>query len=103
MAMSTMDAYKDELSRYLAGFGANVRRARQARKMSQEVLSQHTRLHRTEIGKVEQGAVEPRLTTLVILAHGLGVTLDDLVAELWVPEERKPSPHARPWPVDEPA
>jgi transcriptional regulator with XRE-family HTH domain len=94
--MSTADAYKAELARYLAGFGDNVRRVRLSRKASQEMLSHQTGLHRTEIGKLEQGVVEPRLTTLVILAHALGVTLDELVADLWVPVERKPSPHARP-------
>jgi transcriptional regulator with XRE-family HTH domain len=94
--MSTMEAYKEELARFLEGFGANVRRVRLAKtpRCSQERLSDATRLHRTEIGKIEQGIVEPRLTTLLILADGLGVSLDDLVAGLWVPLERRPSPHA---------
>jgi transcriptional regulator with XRE-family HTH domain len=93
--MSTIEAYKAELARLLEGFGANVRRVRTAKspRVSQERLSDATKLHRTEIGKIEQGMVEPRLTTLMILADGLGVTLDELVAGLWVPEERKPSPH----------
>jgi transcriptional regulator with XRE-family HTH domain len=98
--MSTMEAYKAELARYLEGFGANVRRVRLTRNASQEALSHRTGLHRTEIGKVEQGVVEPRLTTLVILADALSVTLDELVAGLWVPGERKPSPNARPWHQD---
>jgi|CZKG01.1.fsa_nt_gi transcriptional regulator with XRE-family HTH domain len=95
--MSTMDAYKAELAGYLEGFAENVRRLRAAKApgFSQERLSSVTRLHRTEIGKIEQGHVEPRLTTLVILAQGLGVTVDELVAGLPVPEERKPSPQAR--------
>jgi transcriptional regulator with XRE-family HTH domain len=94
--MSTMDAYKAELARFLEGFGTNVRRVRIAKRprCSQEQLSDITRLHRTEIGKIEQGAVEPRLTTLVILADGLSVSVDELLAGLWVPIERRPSPHA---------
>jgi transcriptional regulator with XRE-family HTH domain len=97
--MSTMDAYKAELARFLEGFGANVRRVRVAKRppYSQERLSDATKLHRTEIGKIEQGVVEPRLTTLFILADGLGVTIDELVAGLWVPVERRPSPHGGPW------
>jgi transcriptional regulator with XRE-family HTH domain len=90
-----MEAYKAELAKYLERFGANVRRVRTARRprLSQERLSNATRLHRTEIGKIEQGAVEPRLTTLVILADALEVTVDELVADLAIPKERKPSPN----------
>ena len=100
--MSTMEAYKAELASYLKGFGDNVRRLRTAKKpgFSQERLSSATRLHRTEIGKIEQGDVEPRLTTLVILAESLGVTVDELVEGLPVPAERKPSPQARRWAGD---
>jgi transcriptional regulator with XRE-family HTH domain len=97
--MSTMDEYKAELARFLEGFGANVRRVRTANRpyVSQERLCHATRLHRTEIGKIEQGLVEPRLTTLLILADGLGVTIDELLTGLWVPTERRPSPRAEPW------
>jgi transcriptional regulator with XRE-family HTH domain len=97
--MSTMAAYKEELERFLEGFGANVRRVRITKtpSCSQETLSHKTRLHRTEIGKIEQGEVEPRLTTLLILADGLGVTIDELLADLWVPVERRPSPHSGAW------
>ena len=69
---------------------------RQKPGISQETLSSVTKLHRTEIGKIEQGHVEPRLTTLVILAEGLGVTVNDLVEDLPVPVQRKPSPQNRP-------
>ena|ERR1700688_3491181 len=95
--MSTNEAYKAELSRFLSGFGANVRRVRTAKggALSQEALSDLTGLHRTEIGKIEQGTVEPRLTTLLILAEALGVRLDELIDGLPVPQERKPSPQAR--------
>ena len=98
--MSTMESYKEELARFLEGFGANVRRVRTAKSphCSQERLSHTTGLHRTEIGKIEQGVVEPRLTTLYILADGLGVSVDELLAGLWVPTERRPSPRSEPWP-----
>lgn len=89
--MERHDPYKDELERYLKCFGANVRRARLAtQRLSQERLAEETRLHRTEIGRIELGKVDPRLTTLVILADGLNTTIDDLAAGLWVPVHRKP-------------
>lgn len=97
--MSTIEDYKAELARYLQMFGANVHHLRtDGAGISQERLAHITELHRTEIGKIEQGKVEPRLTTLVVLAHGLGSGLDDLVAGLWVPKERKPSTQTRSWP-----
>jgi transcriptional regulator with XRE-family HTH domain len=97
--MSTIEAYKAELASFLQGFGENVRRVRVAKEppYSQERLAEATRLHRTEIGKIEQGVVEPRLTTLYILADGLQVSIDELLAGLWVPLERKPSPQAQAW------
>lgn len=97
--MSTMEAYKEELARFLKGFGANVRRVRTAKRpyFSQEKLSDATSLHRTEIGKIEQGAVEPRLTTLMILAEALSVSIDELVEGLPVPEERRPPPQGDHW------
>lgn len=96
--MSTQDSYKAELTSYLNQFGENVRRLRIAkRRISQEGLADASRLHRTEIGRIEQGNVEPRLTTLVILADSLGVGLDDLVAGLPVPVERKPAQNPGRW------
>lgn len=94
-----MESYKQEIDRFLQAFGENVRRARMAMSppCSQERLSHLTRLHRTEIGKIEQGEVEPRLSTLVILAAGLEVGIDELVKGLSVPAERRPSPHSGPW------
>jgi transcriptional regulator with XRE-family HTH domain len=94
-----METYKEELGRFLEGFGANVRRVRMAKRppCSQEWLSHETGLHRTEIGKIEQGLVEPRLSTLMILADGLSVGIDELLTGLWVPTERRPSPSAKQW------
>jgi transcriptional regulator with XRE-family HTH domain len=95
--MSGIESYKAELGKFLEGFARNVRRLREQKEpgFSQERLSDATRLHRTEIGRIEQASIEPRLTTLVILADALDVKIDDLVSGLPVPVERKPSPQAR--------
>ena len=95
--MSTMDAYKAELAAYLRHFGTNVRRLRTAQphRVSQEELADRANLHRTEIGRLELGEVEPRLTTLVILAEALEARVDDLLDGLWLPVERRPAPKSR--------
>lgn len=53
-------------------------------------VSRPHRLHRTEIGKIEQGDRGAGPQTLVILVDGLGVRLDELLDGLDVPMERKP-------------
>ncbi len=99
--MSTQEAYRAELAGLLKGFAANVRHLRKGKESdrhtgySQGDLGDDTDLHRTEIGKIERGSTEPRLTTLLILADALGVTLNDLVKDLPVPKERRPSPQSR--------
>jgi transcriptional regulator with XRE-family HTH domain len=96
--MDQASAYKAELGEFRKRFGTNLRRLRteQGRGFSQEELSFITNLHRTEIGALEQGRVEPRLSTLLILAEGLDVTLDELVAGVKAPAERRPGPRRRP-------
>lgn len=58
-------------------FGANVRRARVRRGLSQQRLAARSRLHRTEISLLERGR-EPRLSTIVRLARSLEVPLTAL-------------------------
>jgi transcriptional regulator with XRE-family HTH domain len=95
--MSTMDEYKAELAAYLDGLAANVRRLRAEHDppFSQTDLHKATNLHRTEIGRIENAEVEPRLATLAILADALNVPLDALIEGLPVPKERKPPPLPR--------
>jgi transcriptional regulator with XRE-family HTH domain len=95
MAESTMAEYKAELNTYLEGFAANVKRLRDERGLSQADLYNLADLHRTTVGRIESAKVQPPLTTLVIIADALEVTLDDLIAGLPVPKERKPPPKAR--------
>lgn len=62
-----------------AVFGANVRRLRMKRGLSQEALGEEASVHRTHVSLVERGAVDPTLMTAVDLANALGVKLADLV------------------------
>jgi transcriptional regulator with XRE-family HTH domain len=61
-------------------FAANLRRYREAAKLTQEQLSAKAGLHPTEISRLERGVREPRLGTIVRLAKGLGVAAEQLVA-----------------------
>jgi transcriptional regulator with XRE-family HTH domain len=86
------DAYEADLTNYLKALGQNVRTLRDAvtPRLSQERLADLAGLHRTEIGKIEHGKVDPRLTTLHLLAHALDTTLDELTNGLPVPPRRDP-------------
>jgi transcriptional regulator with XRE-family HTH domain len=90
MALSTMAEYTAEKTAYLEAFAATVKRLRKERGMSQTDLWKLADLHRTEIGRIEAAEVEPRLMTMAILADALNVTVDELIAGLPIPKERKP-------------
>jgi len=60
-------------------FGRNLRQARQGRRWTQEDLGHTAGLHPTEVGRLERGNREPRLSTIVRLARALELTAADLV------------------------
>lgn len=84
------NAYEEEREQILRAFGKNVRRLREKAGLSQEEFSERSRMHRTSIGYVEQARREPNLSTLMILATTLEVTIDELLEGIPVPEERRP-------------
>jgi transcriptional regulator with XRE-family HTH domain len=90
MGADPSDAYKADVANYLKALGRNVRTLRKqvSPRLSQERLADITGLHRTEIGKLEQGRVDPRLMTLHRVAHALNATLDDLTKGLPIPPHR---------------
>ncbi|MGP0103375.1 MAG: helix-turn-helix domain-containing protein [Solirubrobacteraceae bacterium] len=90
--MSTKADWEAERRAYLEGFAANVRRIREEKGLSQAALDRAAGLHRTEVGRIEGGNTEPRLMTLAILAKGLGVSIDEMIAGLPTPKHRKPPP-----------
>jgi transcriptional regulator with XRE-family HTH domain len=54
-------------------FGRRLKAVRRDQGMSQEDLARRTDLHTTAISRMERGAREPRITTVLRLAEGLGV------------------------------
>jgi transcriptional regulator with XRE-family HTH domain len=65
-------------------FGQRLRQVRAERSMAQDDLARVTGLHATAIGRFERGEREPRLTSILRLARGLGVKPGELVDELRV-------------------
>lgn len=63
------------------GLGAVIRLHRQALGLSQEVLAERCRLHRTYIGSVERGERNLALGNVVRLATALGLTPSGMLAE----------------------
>jgi transcriptional regulator with XRE-family HTH domain len=90
MGADSSGAYEADVANYLKALGQNVRTLRKevSPRLSQEGLADVTGLHRTEIGKLEQGKVDPRLMTLHRVADALDATLDDLARGLPVPPQR---------------
>jgi transcriptional regulator with XRE-family HTH domain len=60
-------------------FGARMKEVRAEKGMSQDGLSRATDVHSTAIGRMERGAREPRLTTILKLARGLDVKPGELL------------------------
>jgi len=59
--------------------GANVRRLRKGRHLSQEELAFEAELHRTYISGVERGVRNPTVTVVAKMARALDVTPDQLL------------------------
>lgn len=93
--MAGTDPYDEEIAAFRWQFALNFKPLRKERYRSQEKFGHHARLHRTTIGNIEQGKTDPPLSTLLILANALNVSLDELVKDLPVPQHRKPPPTRR--------
>lgn len=93
--MAHRDPYYAELADLRRRFAQQLVVLRTERFSSQEAFGDHARLHRTTIGGLEQGRTDPRLSTLLILAEGLSVSVAELVDGIPVPKRRKPPPPRR--------
>jgi transcriptional regulator with XRE-family HTH domain len=60
-------------------FGQRLRDLRAAHGVSQDELARRTGIHPTAIGRFERGDREPRLSSILRLARGLGVEPGELV------------------------
>ncbi len=65
----------------LKRFGANVRRERMARKMTQEHLAELTDLNPRTVQKIEAGSVNILVTTVLRIQKALRCEWDDLLGK----------------------
>lgn len=63
-------------------FGRRLRELRAEHGLSQDALADKTDVHPTAIGRLERGAREPRLTTILRIARGLKIPPGELLDEL---------------------
>lgn len=66
----------------LLALGQVVKQRRTALGISQEELGLRANLDRTYISGIERGVRNPSITALVSLAHGLGITVANLLENL---------------------
>ena len=60
--------------------GRAIRRAREARGLSQEALAERCGLHRTYVGGIERGERNPSYTNILRIAEALGERAAQLIA-----------------------
>jgi transcriptional regulator with XRE-family HTH domain len=60
-------------------FGANLRRAREARGLSQEALGAAAEMHRTAVGAVERGEANVTIDNMERLAAAVGMDMSELL------------------------
>jgi transcriptional regulator with XRE-family HTH domain len=69
-------------------FGKRLREVRREHGMSQDQLADQAGMHATTISRMERGLREPRVTTVLRLADGLGVHPGRLLEEPGTDAER---------------
>jgi transcriptional regulator with XRE-family HTH domain len=63
-------------------FGRRMKELRARQGISQDDLAHATDVHPTAIGRLERGAREPRLTTILRIARGLRVQPGELLDDI---------------------
>jgi transcriptional regulator with XRE-family HTH domain len=61
--------------------GERIRYLRERSGESQETFAERAGIHRTHVGMIENARIEPRLSTLLKLAHTLGLEVHELLRQ----------------------
>jgi len=76
-------------NRTLRALASRIKELRDQKGISQEELAHRAGLSRTGMGFLETGKRWPRLDTLMKVADGLNITLDELLKGLHKPNRRR--------------
>jgi len=60
-------------------FGKRVRELREAKEWTLEVLAETAKMNELQVGHIERGASDPKLSTMVKLAKALGISISELL------------------------
>ncbi len=71
----------EEEATFLVSLGEQIRAARQVAGLGQEELATRSRVHRTNLWKIEKGQLNVRILTLQRLAAAPGLSVDKLLKE----------------------
>jgi transcriptional regulator with XRE-family HTH domain len=64
--------------RYLQAFGANLRRLREERNLSQEELYDLAGLSKNQVGNIERGEVNTTISTAYAISRALNIDVSNL-------------------------
>lgn len=62
--------------------GRRITQLREGQRLSIEAMCRLTGLDAVQLTKIEAGEIDIRLTTIVLIARALGISADQLLAEL---------------------
>jgi transcriptional regulator with XRE-family HTH domain len=66
-------------TQYISDFGANLKKWRKSKGLSQEQLAFDSNIPISQIGRIERGEINTTLSTLYTLSKALNITVPELV------------------------
>ncbi len=62
----------------IKAFGANLRKVREEKNMSMQTLANAAEIELSQIHRIETGKINPKLTTILVIAKALDVSPKEL-------------------------
>ena len=77
--MPSFGIVNTEEEKYFAKLGAKIKQLREERGLEQKAFAFDCEIGRTQLYMVENGKTNPRLSTLLKIAKGLEISVDELL------------------------